>query len=86
MLPIYLSLTGTGESTASKLFLGWFGPRGLASIVFAIIVVNKGVPEGKFLAMVVVLTVFFSLVAHGVSANPLARMLGKKESGEKAAT
>jgi NhaP-type Na+/H+ or K+/H+ antiporter len=79
MLPIFLSLSGTGESTASKLFLGWFGPRGLASIVFAIIVINKGVPEGKIIGMVVVLTVFFSLVAHGVSANPLARLLGQKE-------
>jgi len=79
MLPIFLSLTGTGESTASKLFLGWFGPRGLASIVFAIIVINKGVPAAKYIAMVVVLTVFFSLVAHGVSANPLAKLLGQKE-------
>jgi NhaP-type Na+/H+ or K+/H+ antiporter len=79
MLPIFLSLSGTGESTASKLFLGWFGPRGLASIVFAIIVLNKGVPGGKFVAMIVVLTVFFSLVAHGVSANPLAKLLGQKE-------
>ncbi len=79
MLPIFLSLTGTGESTASKLFLGWFGPRGLASIVFAIIVVNKEVPAAKSIAMVVVLTVFFSLVAHGVSANPLAKLLGQKE-------
>ena len=83
MLPIFLSLSGTGESTASKLFLGWFGPRGLASIVFAIIVLNKGVPGGKFIAMIVVLTVFFSLVAHGVSANPLAKILGQKE-GKKA--
>ena len=82
MLPVFLSLSGTGESTASKLFLGWFGPRGLASIVFAIIVINKDVPEGKFIAMVVVLTVFFSLVAHGVSANPLARLLGKKEGNK----
>ena len=79
MLPIYLSLSGTGESTSSKLFLGWFGPRGLASIVFGIIVINKGVPESHFIAMVVVLTVFFSLVAHGVSANPFARLLGRKE-------
>jgi NhaP-type Na+/H+ or K+/H+ antiporter len=79
MLPVFLSLSGTGESTASKLFLGWFGPRGLASIVFAIIVVNKGVPGGKFMAMIVVLTVFFSLVAHGVSANPLAKLLGQRE-------
>ena len=85
MLPIYLSLAGTGESTASKLFLGWFGPRGLASIVFAIIVLNKGVPGGEFIALVVVLTVFSSLVAHGVSANPLAKLLGQKE-GVKADT
>ena len=86
MLPIFLSLTGTGESTASKLFLGWFGPRGLASIVFAIIVVNKGVPGAKFIAMVVVLTVFFSLVAHGVSANPLAKLLGQKEGAKEDST
>jgi NhaP-type Na+/H+ or K+/H+ antiporter len=79
MLPIYLALTGTGERTASKFFLGWFGPRGLASIVFAIIVLNEGVPGGQFIAMVVVLTVFLSLVAHGVSANPLAKLMGQKE-------
>jgi NhaP-type Na+/H+ or K+/H+ antiporter len=79
MLPIFLSLTGTGERTSSKLFLGWFGPRGLASIVFAVIVLNEGVPGGQFIAMVVVLTVFLSLVAHGISANPLANRLGQKE-------
>ena len=83
MLPIFLSLSGTGESTASKLFLAWFGPRGLASIVFAIIVLNKGVAGGKFVAMIAGLTVFFSLVAHGVSANPLANLLGQRE-GKKA--
>jgi NhaP-type Na+/H+ or K+/H+ antiporter len=83
ILPIFLSLSGTGESTVSKLFLGWFGPRGLASIVFAIIVINKGVPGGKFIALVVVLTVFLSLVAHGVSANPLAKLLGQKEGAKE---
>ncbi len=83
MLPIFLSLAGTGESTASKLFLGWFGPRGLASLVFAIIVVNEGVVGGEFIAMVVVLTVFFSLVAHGISANPLANLLGQKEGTQE---
>jgi NhaP-type Na+/H+ or K+/H+ antiporter len=86
MFPIFLSLAGTGESTGSKLFLGWFGPRGLASIVFAIIVLNKGVPGGEFMAMVVGLTVFFSLVAHGVSANPLAKLLGQSEGAKEAST
>ena len=48
-------------------------PGGLANIVFAIIVLNKGVPRSEFMAMFVALTVFFSLGPHGVSANPLAK-------------
>jgi len=80
VVPIFLSLAGTGESVSSRLFLGWFGPRGLASIVFAIIVINAEVPGGEFLALVVICTVFMSLVAHGISANPLAKWLGKKEN------
>ena len=83
VLPVYLSLWGTGESTASKLFLGWFGPRGLASIVFAIIVVNQDVPGSRLLAVVVGLTVFLSLVAHGMSANPLARWLGQRQPADE---
>lgn len=79
MLPIFLSLAGTDEAPHSKLFLGWFGPRGLASIVFAIIVVNSEVQGARFLAMVVVLTVFLSLILHGISANPLARWIAGKE-------
>ena len=77
MLPIYISLAGTGESILSRLFLSWFGPRGLASIVFMIIVLNKNLPGGDTMAMVVVCTVFFSLVAHGISANPLAKYLAQ---------
>ena len=81
MVPIFLSLTGSGESVSSRLFLGWVGPRGLASIVFAIIVINAEVPGGEFMALVVICTVMLSLVAHGISANPLAKWLGRKESG-----
>jgi len=81
VVPIFASLTGTGESVSSRLFLGWFGPRGLASIVFAIIVINAGVPEGRFLALVVICTVLMSLVAHGISAHPLAKWIGRKENG-----
>jgi NhaP-type Na+/H+ or K+/H+ antiporter len=83
VLPIFLSLSGTGENSVSKLFLGWFGPRGLASIVFAIIVLNREVPNAKFMAMVVVLTVFSSLVAHGISANPLSAAIWARSDGEE---
>jgi NhaP-type Na+/H+ or K+/H+ antiporter len=78
MLPMFIALTGSGESTTSKLFLGWFGPRGLASIVFAIIVLNRGVEGGSLLAMIVVCTVALSVFAHGLTSNPLARWLGPR--------
>ena len=78
MLPIFLALTGTGEKTDSKLFLGWFGPRGLASIVFAIIVLNTNLPGTRLMAIVVVCTVFLSVIAHGITANPLATALAAR--------
>ncbi len=84
VLPIFLSLSGSGESVSSRLFLGWFGPRGLASIVFGIIVLNADLPGGRFIVIVVVCTVFLSLVAHGLSANPLAKWLAMKENQSKA--
>ena len=80
IVPIFLSLIGTGESVSSRMFLGWFGPRGLASIVFAVIVMDAELPGSRFLGAVVVTTVILSLVAHGVSAKPLAAWLGRKEA------
>ena len=79
MLPIYLSLAGAGESMSRKLFLGWFGPRGLASIVFAIMVINENLPGSDFIVTTVAFTVLLSLVVHGVSANPLAKWIASKE-------
>jgi len=78
MLPVFLSLTGSGIDTEGKLFIGWFGPRGLASIVFAVIVVNSGLPDSGPLAMTVVCTILLSIIGHGVTANPWARGFGKR--------
>ena len=88
MVPMFLSLTGTRESTTSKLFLGWFGPRGLASVVFAIIVISQGVENSRLLAIIVACTVTISIFAHGFTANPMARRFGarmelEQESPEK---
>ncbi len=78
MLPVFLCLAGTGLKTDAKLFIGWFGPRGLASIVFAIIVLNANLPGGETLSMVVVCTILLSILAHGLTANPLATAFGKR--------
>ena len=82
MLPVFLCLSGTGLSTGEKLFSGWFGPRGLASIVFGVIVAGAAVPGGDTLAACVVCTVTFSILAHGVSANPLIKLLASREAGK----
>ena len=78
MLPMYIALIGSGETPAARLFLGWFGPRGLASIVFAIIVLSYELPNGDLLAKTVVYTVLMSVIVHGLTANPLARWIGRK--------
>ena len=78
MLPVFLSLTGSGIDTEGKLFIGWFGPRGLASIVFAVIVLESGLPDSGPLAMTVVCTVILSILFHGVTANPWARAYGER--------
>ena len=78
MVPVYLSLKGTGMGLAGKLFTGWFGPRGLASIVFIIIVLDANVPGEKTLALVVACTVILSVIAHGVTANPIAAALSAR--------
>jgi NhaP-type Na+/H+ or K+/H+ antiporter len=78
MLPAFLAFSGMGLSTADKLFLGWFGPRGLASIVFIVIVLGEGLPGGETLRTVVVWTILLSVIAHGLSANPLAARYGAR--------
>jgi len=75
MVPVLLSLVGSGMSVGSKLFIGWFGPRGLASIVFAVMVFDAGVPGRETIAVTVVCTVLLSIILHGVTANPLITTL-----------
>ena len=58
----------TGFALPTLVYVGWFGPRGLASIVFAGVVVSEAVPEASAMTDVVLLTVAVSLVAHGVTA------------------
>ena len=74
VLPIWLSLAGTGLSLYEKLFLGWFGPRGLASILFALLVLDRfPIPGADELVACVVLTVLMSIVLHGLTATPLSK-------------
>ena len=74
MVPVALALLGKGVQRPTKAFIGWFGPRGLASVVFALLVLERGVPEGKTLLATVVVTVALSVILHGLSSVPLVRV------------
>ena len=72
MLPVALAMWGTGARTRTVAFLGWFGPRGLASIVFALIVVQESnLPHSSTIVLTAYVTVGLSTFAHGISASPL---------------
>lgn len=76
IVPIYISLIGTGLPLKEKLFLGWFGPRGLASVLFSLIIIDEyEIPHENELLACVVMTVFLSIILHGITANPLARRI-----------
>jgi NhaP-type Na+/H+ or K+/H+ antiporter len=81
MLPVFLVLAGSRLQASEKLFMGWFGPRGLASIVFAVIVSNEHLPGGGTIAMTAVCTILLSVIAHGISANPLVAALSSRLRG-----
>ena len=70
---------------ADKLFIAWFGPRGLATIVFGVIVLNEKLPGNDTIITVAGGTVLLSVIAHGVTANPLVKALVGRSSSEPSA-
>jgi len=75
MLPVWLSLLGTGLKPELMLFIGWFGPRGLASIVFAVMVLQHepALLGQEPIIATVLCTIILSVILHGISANPWVR-------------
>ncbi|MES0870927.1 cation:proton antiporter [Pseudovibrio sp. SCP19] len=77
ILPVYLVLRGEPLSTKEKLFIGWFGPRGLASIVFAIVVLDANLPGSSVIASTAVTTIGLSVILHGITAHSFIKALKK---------
>ena len=73
LLPVAISMIGTGARRPTLAFLGWFGPRGLASIVFAVLVLEEGgLPHDDLILVTTYVTIGLSVLAHGLTAAPLA--------------
>ncbi len=77
MVPVAVALVGTRLRAASVAFLGWFGPRGLASILFVLLVLEDPIPGEETVLTVVTMTVAASVLLHGFTARPLSRRYGK---------
>jgi sodium/hydrogen antiporter len=82
MLPVFLCLLGTGTRAVDKLFIGWFGPRGLATIVFAVLILDAKLPGNDTIMLAAGWTVLLSVIVHGITANPLVKVIGG-QAGER---
>ncbi len=78
MVPVAISMIGGKLDWKTVAFVGWFGPRGIASVLYLLMAVAAIGTEGFETAMsVIVLTVAISVYAHGISATPLSRRYGR---------
>ncbi|MEP3890353.1 MAG: cation:proton antiporter [Hellea sp.] len=81
MLPVFIAMLGLGLRLPAIGFMGWFGPRGLASLLFALLILEDlNVQQAEFIQTVVATTVLFSVILHGVTAAPLSKKLGQAYS------
>jgi len=86
MLPVAIAMLGTRARPPTVAFVGWFGPRGLASIVFAVLIVEGSgtLPHEGVLLTTIYATVGLSVLLHGLTAAPLARRYGSWYSARPA--
>jgi len=77
MVPVTIAMMASGQDKASILFLGWFGPRGLASILFALLILEDlNVSQIDFVQSIVAITVGLSIILHGITAGPFSKKFG----------
>jgi sodium/hydrogen antiporter len=77
---VFISLAGSRQvDLAEKAFMAWFGPKGVATMTFALFVLGSAVPDGKGIAAIAALTVFISIIVHGLSDQPGSEWLARRE-------
>jgi sodium/hydrogen antiporter len=82
---VFAALTGSTQvGTDGKAFMAWFGPKGVATMTFALFVLGSSVPEGGLVASVAALTVFISIIAHGLTDHPGAEWMARRVSRAQA--
>jgi NhaP-type Na+/H+ or K+/H+ antiporter len=74
---VWIALAGTGVDRAEKGFMAWFGPKGVATMTFSLLVLGQGIPEGERIFNLAALVVMCSVIAHGLTDTPGAEWIGR---------
>jgi NhaP-type Na+/H+ or K+/H+ antiporter len=77
-LAVWLALAGTRTDAATRLFMGWFGPKGVASMTFSLIVLDRNIANGVRIFDLTALVVFCSIVVHGITDTPGAKWIAAR--------
>ena len=79
---IAVALAGTSLDRATRAFIAWFGPKGVATMTFSLFVLAEGIPAGETIFNLAALTVFVSIVAHGLTDTAGADWLARRSPDE----
>jgi NhaP-type Na+/H+ or K+/H+ antiporter len=78
-MAVWIALAGTRLSRASKAFMAWFGPKGVATMTFSLLVLGHGVEAGTKIFDIAALAVFFSIILHGATETPGIEWIARRE-------
>jgi sodium/hydrogen antiporter len=76
-LAVWVALLGTSTDRATRLFMGWFGPKGVATMTFALLVLDQNIASGPRIFDLTALVVFCSIIVHGLSDTPGANWIAR---------
>ena len=82
-LAVWLALLGTSTDRATRLFMGWFGPKGVATMTFALLVLDQNIASGPRIFDLTALVVFCSIIVHGLSDTPGANWISAHAANQK---
>jgi NhaP-type Na+/H+ or K+/H+ antiporter len=82
-LAVWLALLGTRTDRATRLFMGWFGPKGVATMTFSLIVLDQHIANGARIFDLTALVVFCSIIVHGITDTPGANWIARHAGGER---
>jgi NhaP-type Na+/H+ or K+/H+ antiporter len=74
---VYVALLGTRTDALTRLFMGWFGPKGVATMSFSLLVLGQGIADGERIFNIAALAVFVSIIAHGLTDTPGANLIAR---------